>query len=373
MSSLVFSHFSGAQTNRFQQLGLTLDPWSEAQILFWKQIYTDYTTQDYVIHDSVNLSRIYGVAKSEKDAALKKAEVRKSLLQIAAEFKDTGVVKESGLGPKEKQIFEVLDRDTEPRAYEFAADPARIRAQLGQKDRLENAYSVSRHYITRMEEMLVEEGVPKTLSRLPFVESGFNQRAHSKVGAVGIWQFMPKTAIRDLRVDDAIDERYDPLKSTRAAAKYLKRNENLLGNWALAIMAYHQGPGLVLKAERRLHTKDPMQIIKLFKDPQFLFASKNYLFEFLAMSDVDAQHELFFKKEADKKLPEFITVSFPNRLTIKTILGRYHLNEAQAKLLNPHFLSPIWNGKASIPAHYPVRLGGITLEEFRHLQYPKNQ
>ena len=369
----LFPNESVAQSDRFQKLGVTLDPWSEAQIAFWTEIYSHYTTQDYVVHDTVNLAHVYGVVKSDKEAAAKKVETRKSLLHIYEIGKKAGSVNEADLNADEKKLFAVLDKNTDPKAYQYAADPMRFRTQLGQKDRLENAYSISRHYLTRMEEMLDEEGVPKEISRLPFVESSFNQSAHSSVGAIGIWQFMPQTAMRDLRVTPSIDERYDPLKSTRAAAKFLKRNESILKNWGLAIMAYNQGAGLELRAIKRLNTHDPVEIIRVFKDPQFHFASRNYLFEFLAMADVDTKHDLFFKKEEELKLPAFITVSFPTKLKIQTILTHYHVKESDARLLNPHFLSPIWSGAAAIPAHYPVRITGITLEEFRDLQYPKSQ
>lgn len=362
-----------AQVDRFQKLGVVMDPWADAQVLFWKKIYTEYSTRDWVIHDTVNLGHVYGVEGSERAAANKKREVKALLLKIFRENSSNATVKTEALSPEELKLYQTLDANEDPRTYQFAADSDRIRTQLGQKDRLENAYLISRHYITRMEEMLEEEGVPKEISRLPFVESSFNQNARSSVGAIGIWQFMPKTAMRDLRVDSAIDERYDPLKSTRAAARFLKSNERILNNWSLAIMAYHHGPGLVLKATQKLKTKDPLQIIRHFKNPQYQFASRNYLFEFLAMCDVDSQHELFFKKTEERELPAFITVGFPTRLRMKEILGHYKLNESAQKLLNPHFRPPIWTNHASIPAHYPVRLTGITLEEFRKLEYPKSQ
>jgi membrane-bound lytic murein transglycosylase D len=370
MTLLLFPLPSIAQSERFQKLGLTLDTWSEAQIGFWKRIYTEFTTNDYVLHDPVNLARIYEIVSSEKEVSRAKNDTREALLRLAKLTKMEGALNENTLSDSDRKIYSLLERSTDPEVYEFAADPMRMRVQLGQRDRLENAYSISKLYLLRMEEMLEEEGVPRTLSMLPFVESGFNQNARSHVGAIGIWQFMPKTAMRDLRVDSAIDERYDPLKSTRAAAKFLMRNEKYLGNWGLAIMAYHHGPGLVMSAVKRLHTHDPITIIRNFHNPQFLFASRNYLFEFLAMSDVDAKHEIFFKNEENLKLPEFITVSFPRKLTMKMILKHYHLDDAQARILNPHFRLPIWSGQASIPAHYPVRLSGITLEEFRKLKYP---
>ena len=319
----ISSRSSLAQVDRFQKLGVVLDASSEAKVQFWKKIYTEYTSHDFVIHDPTDLSHIYAVVQSETEVAREKKKLK---LTIEADH---------------------------------------IRVQVGQKDRLEGADQASRNYLPRMGELLAEEGVPEELARLPFVESSFNREAKSKVGAIGIWQFMPKTASRDLRVTEAIDERYDPLKATRAAARFLRRNHEQFQSWALAVMAYHQGPGLVQKAISKLHTRDPIKIINEFKDSNFQFASKNYLFEFLAM--VDVGHKL------EGKLPTFITISFPTKVKISEVISRFKVNETLTQALNPHFRKSIWTNRVLIPAHYPIRLAGITLEEFRSLQYPKTQ
>ncbi len=318
--SLIWAATSLAQVDRFQKLGVTLDADSEHSVEFWKKVYGDYSTKDFVLHDPLDLFHVYGVYPGETLATKARKELKKGL-------------------------------------------SARI--QQGLRDRLVIADEISRNYLPRMEELLAEEGVPAELARLPFVESSFDREARSKVGATGIWQFMPKTASRDLRVTSAIDERYDPLKATRAAARFLRRNHDAFQSWGLAVMAYHQGPGLVQKAITKLKTRDPVRIMREFKDPNFQFASRNYLYEFLAM--VDIGHKL------DGKLPTFITISFPKEVTMKEILSRYHVDETTTRVLNPHFRGPIWSNKASIPAHYPVRLGGITLEEFRKLQYSGTQ
>ncbi len=357
-----------AQESRFQKLGVTLDPWSERQVLFWKKVYTEYASDEYLIHDSMNLSRIYSSVKGESKAAVEKKRIQSLLNSIAN--KTTPKITGENLSADERPVFEAMDAIEDKRAYAFAAESSRIRVQSGQKDHLENAFIISRHYIKRMQEMFEEEGVPKELALLPFVESAFNHEARSSVGATGIWQFMPKTASRDLRVSAAIDERYDPLKATRAAARFLRRNHDLLKNWSLAVMAYHHGPGMVQRALRSLKTQDPIQMIRIFKDPSYKFASRNYLFEFLAMCDVNAEQASFFKKAETVELPPFITVSFPKRLPIQKVLAHYHLNEELTRVLNPHFREPIWKNATPIPSHYPIRLSGITLEEFRKLEYP---
>ncbi|MBS1959428.1 MAG: lytic transglycosylase domain-containing protein [Bdellovibrionales bacterium] len=354
---------------------MKLDDWSEAQIRFWKRVYTEVDSEKALIHDSVNLAHVYQTVSSTpaKIEAAKK-EVHDSLMKIYNLNAGRASIDSSRLSLGEQVLFEILDANEDPRAYQFAADMDRIRAQIGQRDRLENAFSISKRYLPRMEEMFIEEGVPPELTRLPFVESGFVSQARSKVGATGIWQFMPQTAAKDLRVTASIDERYDPLKSTRAAAKFLMSNYKILKSWPLAVMAYHHGAGLVLKAMKALKTDDPITVIRTFKDSNFQFASRNYLFEFLAMLDVNASKELFFKDVPEAMaLPEFITVSFPRKTDMKTILSHYKLSESLTRVLNPHFLEPIWLGRAKIPAHYPIRITGITLEEFRKNEYPKTQ
>ena len=356
------------QLDRFQSLGIRLDDWSEGQIQFWSKVYVDYTTQDSIIHDSANLKRIYQVVGKGGESKAKH-DIHVQLLSIYEKNKNRKSVDIDQLNVDEERYYEVHESNEDPRAYQFASDPERIRTQVGQRDRLENAYAISTRYLKRMEEIFIEEGVPRELTRLPFVESVFVKDARSSVGAIGVWQFMTKTAEKQLKVSSLVDERYDPLKSTRAAAKYLKQNYQLLHSWALAIMAYHHGPGLVNKAVKRLHTHDPIRIIKEFKDGSFKFASRNYLFEFLAMLDVDRMHALFFKNIDLAPLPPYITVSFQKKMLMKTILERYKLKEDLTHVLNPHLLTPIWNGQAALPAHYPIRLTGITLEEFNKAQY----
>lgn len=358
---IIFAVFFMCKVSLAQEkLGIQTDEWAQAQIKFWTKIFTDYTTKEGVLHDSANLKYVYRVIPSNmKFAAEEKEKVREALLSIVEKK-----VVVADLTPEEMRIYEILGAQSDPRTYQFAADSERIRFQLGQKDRLENAFAISKRYLKRMEEMFLEEGVPKELTRLPFVESGFVNNARSSVGALGIWQFMPKTAMKDLRVDSLIDERRDPLKSTRAAARYLKMNYRLLKSWPLAVMAYHHGPALVMKACKKLKTRDPLVIVRLFKDPNFKFASRNYLFEFLAMLEVDAKHALFFKTVAPP-LPEFITVSFQKKRSVLDVLKQLKLNPDEIRILNPHFEELLWSGKQLLPAHYPIRLSGISLEDFR--------
>jgi membrane-bound lytic murein transglycosylase D len=351
-----------AKEGRFQKLGVTLDEWAESQVGFWKRVYSEFDSDEWVVHDSMNPARIYGRFPDQRSALAGREGIARDLKHIGT----TGRIGIADLTLGQRRLHELFGSIDDPRVYRYAADPGRLRVQSGRKDRVEEAFGLSRGYLKRMREMFREEGVPEELVLLPFVESAFNHEARSHAGATGIWQFMPKTAARDLRVSAPIDERYDPLKSTRAAARFLKRNHELLGSWALAIMAYHHGAGLVQKAIRSLGTRDPVRIIRIFKDPSFRFASRNYLFEFLAMCDVHAERGGVPPSE----LPPYLTIRFPKAVRFSQILAHYRLDAGTLRRLNPHFRDPIWSDRAPIPAHYPVRMAGITLEEFRKLQYP---
>lgn len=108
------------------------------------------------------------------------------------------------------------------------------------------------YYFPLFENALDKEGLPLELKYLPVIESALNPIARSRVGATGLWQFMASTGkLYNLEVNSLVDERRDPVKSTRAAVKYLKDLYGIYGDWNLVIAAYNCGPGNVNKAIRR--------------------------------------------------------------------------------------------------------------------------
>jgi len=107
-------------------------------------------------------------------------------------------------------------------------------------------------YFPLFEEVLARHNMPDDIKFLAIIESGLNPKAKSRVGAMGLWQFMPATGrMFHMNATNDIDERMDPELSTEAAAKYLKSLYNMFGTWELALAAYNCGPGNVRKAIRK--------------------------------------------------------------------------------------------------------------------------
>lgn len=107
-------------------------------------------------------------------------------------------------------------------------------------------------YFPLFEKYLAKHGLPDELKYLAIVESGLNPRARSRVGAVGLWQFMPATG-RSFKLNQTwyADDRMDPEKATEAACLYLKQLYNIFGDWHLALASYNAGPGNVKRAITR--------------------------------------------------------------------------------------------------------------------------
>ncbi len=234
----------------------------ERAVEFWKLIFTRFSYHELVFHDPTDPTKIYKVMRAEEGSS--------SGTLVAAERRK--ILGEQNLSEGEN----------------------RLRIQRGIKEQFALGLSRSRKHLEQMRRIFQEEGVPTDLVYLPLVESSFNVHARSRVGAVGLWQFMPKTGKRFLRIGQSIDERKDPLMSSRAAARYLKENYRLLGNWPLAITAYNHGGGGILRGVREVGSRDLMEIIRSYQGPAFGFASKNFYAEFLAAVEVAKKSEEFF-------------------------------------------------------------------------------
>lgn len=202
-----------------------------------------------------------------------------------------------------------------------------VRTQLGQKDFFHGGLEQSTYYLPHMEEEFANLGLPTELTRMPFVESSFNTKARSRVGASGIWQIMPRTGKAYLVVNNYVDERNNPIKATRAAGKLLKNYFRALKTWPLTITSYNHGIGNIRKAIRAARSEDLPTIINRYHRGHFKFASSNFYSCFLAALHAEKYHEILFNDI--QKLPEkkFVITKLKKAVRTRTLMKKYDLSE----------------------------------------------
>ncbi|MFQ5665657.1 MAG: transglycosylase SLT domain-containing protein [Candidatus Binatia bacterium] len=359
----------------------------EVQINFWKRIFTVYSTRQVVIHDALHEDRIYAVLdfRPLAEAGLRDAEidayaarhVRREKEHVRALLRNLHRLRRSrrDLSPEEQRIRRLFANVKEPAKFLHAAGGDRIRAQRGLRERFAAGVEVSRRYLPEMEEIFRREGLPVELTRLPLVESGFNVHAHSRAGAVGVWQFLAATGRQYMRIDAAIDERRDPIISTRAAARYLKANYAMLGNWPLAVTAYNHGRAGMARAVSVVGTTDLGQIIKRYRSRSFKFASRNFYAEFLAALDVERHFETYFGELHPHPPLRAEQVVVPDYISFKTLARVVGTDPERLATLNPALGRQVVSGRLHVPRGYRARvpLGSSATFTQRYAGLPAGQ
>jgi len=136
---------------------------------------------------------------------------------------------------------------------------------LGRITQIPRLSILSFQYFPLVEYQLKVRGLPEGLKYIPVIESGLDTLAQSPTGAKGLWQFIPETGeYYGLIINEGLDERSDPEKSTIAACAYLKYLYSIFGDWQLSLLAYHSGPSTVKNAIRQAGGKTSLEAINRF-------------------------------------------------------------------------------------------------------------
>lgn len=331
---------------------------------FWTKVYTQYTTSQGLMHDSVDLSLIYDILELKPYDSPGARKINRKRIKAAKE-RYQKILNNLAANPKaddkdSRRVAQLFGHPANASIYAKAA--ARLRCQIGQKDRFEAGLIRSGAYIEQIKAIFKSHGLPQDLAYLPHVESSFNPNAYSKFGAAGMWQFTRSTGKRFMKVGYELDERRDPFQSAHAAAQLLKENYAKLGSWPLAITAYNHGASGMQRAKSQYETYP--EIFTSYHSRIFKFASRNFYSEFLAARAIAGNYQAYFGNLVlDPPYPSS-TIVLEGYVALDDICNHLGISELQARALNPALRSPVINGQKHIPKGYTFRFpidSGLTV------------
>lgn len=202
----------------------------------------------------------------------------------------------------------------------------------------------SNFYMPIFEDALMAYDVPLELKYLPVIESALNPKATSHVGAAGLWQFMPSTGKQyGLEINSLVDERRDPVKSSYAAARFLRDLYKIYGDWSLVIAAYNCGPENVRKAIQRSNGKADYWSIY----PYLPRETKGYVPAFIAANYVMTyycDHNICPMRTTLPAKTDTVTVT--RDVHLKQIADVCGVSLDELRALNPQYRRDIVNGNS---------------------------
>ena len=290
----------------------------EPAVEFWKKVFTEYSLSQLVFFDPLDMSKIYEVLEVGED----------------------------------NRSNQYIDGERSRIAAANGVDIERVKAQRGVRERTADGLKRAGRYLAQMQQVFIDRGLPPELSYLPVVESSYDMTARSFVGAVGIWQFMPATGRSYMRVDRLIDERRDPLESTRAAAAYLDQAYGSLGSWPLAITSYNYGQAGMARAVAEVGSSNLVDLIQRYNHPYWGFAPKHFYAEFLAAVEIGKNFTQYFpgiEQDAARRIQE---VTLASNTSLSTAISSTGLSQEEFLEWNPALSTQV----RVLPAGYRVKV-----------------
>jgi membrane-bound lytic murein transglycosylase D len=334
------------------------------RVQFWIEIFTKYGKHQVVIHHKLYPYIIFGVLDLSKEGKnldpvtfdrLKANRLKSAMAQIkrAVQTLSQGY---SSTSPLVKRVEDQMLKFSRNRQFEYRRiiNHDLIRSQTGIKEKFAESIVRSGRYLPTMEAIFRSHGLPTELTRLPFIESSFDYKAYSSVGAAGIWQFMRSTAVKYMRVNATIDDRRDPIIATEGAARYLKQAYNSLGTWPLAVTSYNHGVGGVARKVKAYGTKDICRLVE--NGEAFGFASSNFYPELLAAIAVYNRYNEYFPNLEVEPIEKFVLRKLPYSMNINRIATYFGVTVDNLKNINYALSTRVWSGYTPVPKGYFIKI-----------------
>ena len=343
------------------------------RVAFWIEVFSRWDTNTAIFHDKENPQRVYstinrknGCRRSRKGDSIdrERKRIKRSLNSLAS-----AVEKNQALSSSQTKMRSLFVGESSSR---IRSATNRIRCQSGNKDRMREALSQFQRYRPAILEALEKQNLTPELQYLPFVESAFNPNAVSHVGAAGLWQIMPQTGRSlGLKVNNVVDERYDPLHATKAAALYFRNSVNDLSETAFengypviaknlnpfVITSYNYGVRGMERAIKQVGL-DYERLLVEYKSPSFQTAVKNFYASFLAARYVAKNASQFFGAIESVATPANAssTIVLRRSTSAKRLSRSLGVDKKTLKAMNPAFRKVVWNNKALMPKGVGVNL-----------------
>jgi membrane-bound lytic murein transglycosylase D len=331
-------------------------PELEPDVNFWVSIFTEYDSDQGLLHDNRNLAVVYERIDIPANAARKERSQRvgkrrdhyKKLLQTLAGGK------RDKLSAEEQRVLALWPDGVSNSVLAAAID--NIRYQQGLSDRFREGMRRAGRYRAHVHSEFAKLGVPVELAALPHVESSYNPDARSHVGASGIWQFTQGTGRRFMQVDHVLDERNDPFTATVAAGRLLAYNYSITGNWPMAITGYNHGLSGVRRAMQAHGDTAYVKILREYRGRTFGFASRNFYVAFLAALQVDRDPERYFPELVPYPPVDYETIVLEAYLPADSVVATLGISQADLARHNPALQATVWQGSKYLPRQYSLRL-----------------
>ncbi len=338
-------------------------PELEPDVQFWIDIFTQYSTEEGVLHDNRHMGVVYG--RIDMPGGLSRRERQRRITaernEIRAVLEVLAGGKRDNLTAEEARILGLWPDDVSNATLRAAI--GRIRFQQGLRDRFRRGLERAGRWRGHIETEFAALGVPLELAALPHVESSYNPDARSHVGASGIWQFTRSTGRRFMRVDHVVDERNDPFEATIGAGQLLAYNYSITGNWPMAITAYNHGLAGVRRAMRQHGDTAYVDIMRNYNGRTFGFASRNFYVAFLAAMEVDQNPERYFGEVTPESPVDYATAELPGYLPVAELADAFDVSPALLARHNPALQPTVWQGSKHLPAGFLIRIPRGDLDE----------
>jgi len=332
----------------------------EPDVDFWVAVFSEYSSDEGVLHDNRRLGVVYEVLAipAETSRRERSQRIRERREHYRAILQALAGGKRNGLSAEERRVLGLWG--DEVTNAELGAAAGRIRFQQGLADRFREGLERAGRWRTHVHNTFARLGVPLELSALPHVESSYNPDARSHVGASGIWQFTRGTGRRFMRIDHVIDERNDPYAATVAAGELLAYNYSILGNWPMAITAYNHGLAGARRAMRQ-YGDDIARIFREYRGRTFGFASRNFYLAFLAAMRIDKNPQAYFPGVTPAPPLVYERALLPGYIPAAELSAALGLAEREIARHNPALQATIWQGSKHLPSGYELRVPGGSL------------